>query len=336
MFTWFQNTLLDWFRIHGRHDLPWQNHSPYYTWLSEIMLQQTQVATVIPYFQKFIAHYPDIFALANAPIDEIFQFWAGLGYYHRAKNLATTAKIIALEYQGQFPQHIDALQALPGIGPSTAAAISSLAFNQADAIFDGNVKRVLARFFGVEGPINDKNIIKNLYFLAQECMPKAACCEYTQAIMDMGATCCKPKKPNCQSCPLHPKCMSFQSQKTDIIPGKAIRKKAKNMRYDFAVYFNQAGEIYLEQRQASGIWPNLWCFPMIETKGLGHRQIKHQLTHQNMEIHLHYRYHEALEGPWFNQMRIEKIALPKALSRVTTTIFLDVKSQLHGLHLLDH
>ncbi|NDH08913.1 MAG: A/G-specific adenine glycosylase [Gammaproteobacteria bacterium] len=329
MFNWFQDTLLAWFKTHGRHDLPWQNHSPYYTWLSEIMLQQTQVATVIPYFKKFTDHYPDIITLANASVDEVFQLWAGLGYYHRAKNLLATAKIIATEYQGQFPNDMKALQALPGIGPSTAAAIASLAFNQAHAIFDGNVKRVLARFFGVEGPINDKHIINNLFFLAQECMPNTNCSDYTQAIMDMGATCCKPKNPLCHNCPLHLKCMSFQEHKTAIIPGKAIRKKAQDIRYDFVVYYNQAGEIYLEQRTAEGIWPHLWCFPSIEQSSDGKRQIKHQLTHQRMEIHLHYLQNPALTGPWFNQANIDNLALPKALSRMTKVIFQDVKSALH-------
>lgn len=336
MFIWFQNNLLEWFKVNGRHDLPWQNHSPYYTWLSEIMLQQTQVATVIPYFQKFIERYPDIFSLANSTIDEVFQLWAGLGYYHRAKNLLATAKIITSKYQGEFPNDIEALKMLPGIGPSTAAAISSLAFNQSHAIFDGNVKRVLARFFGVEGAINDKNVIKNLFFLAQECMPKNNCSKYTQAIMDMGATCCKPKNPICENCPLHSKCISFQTQKTSSIPGKAIRKKMKTVRYDFALYYNQYGEIHFVQRDDSGIWPNLWCFPNIDTHKQGHRQIKHQLTHQLMDIHLHYQRNDDKNGPWFTQKSLEKIALPKALTKVITEIFLDVESQLHGLHLLDH
>ena len=336
MFSWFQNKLLAWFKTHGRHDLPWQNHSPYYTWLSEIMLQQTQVGTVIPYFNRFTEHYPDIVVLAQASIDEVFQLWAGLGYYHRAKNLLATANIIATTYQGQFPSEMKALEALPGIGPSTAAAIASLAFNQAHAIFDGNVKRVLARFFGIAGPINDKQIMKNLYDLAQECMPNTNCSAYTQAIMDMGATCCKPKHPLCHTCPLQAKCISFQEQKTTEIPGKAIRKKVQQRRYDFAIYYNQAGEIYLEQRIETGIWPNLWCFPSIETTKEGKRQIKHQLTHQSMTIHLHYSHNQTLSGPWFNHRAIDNLALPRAISRVIKAIFQDVESALHAAHQPDH
>jgi A/G-specific adenine glycosylase len=325
---YFQKTLLDWYQAHGRHDLPWQNQSPYHVWLSEIMLQQTQVATVLPYYHRFILLFPSIEQLAAAPIDEILKMWAGLGYYHRARNLHKTAQIIVGDYAGQFPPILNELKKLPGIGASTAAAILSQAFDLPFAILDGNVKRVLARFFGIESAIDDKNTLNALQALADACMPQQNCQAYTQAIMDMGATCCKPKNPQCARCPLQEKCQAFQLQKIETIPQKGKRLKRKEQQFDFMAYINDQQEVFLIQRPSSGIWPQLWCFP--EGKNdVVIAKTHHELTHIRMNIELHLEKIKSkvmpYQGVWVSENNCHQFGLPKAIENLITKIFLDVK-----------
>jgi A/G-specific adenine glycosylase len=336
--TYFQKTLLDWYQAHGRHDLPWQNQSPYHVWLSEIMLQQTQVATVLPYYHRFISLFPSIEHLATAPIDEILKMWAGLGYYHRARNLHKTAQIIIGDYAGQFPQTLNELKKLPGIGASTAAAILSQAFDLPFAILDGNVKRVLARFFGIESAIDDKNTLNALQALADECMPQKNCQAYTQAIMDMGATCCKPKNPQCTRCPLQEKCQAFQLQKIESIPQKGKTLKRKEQNFDFIAYINSQQEIFLVQRHDKGIWPQLWCFPEGKNDLLITRT-SHELTHIRMNIAVYLEEIKTSDAPnhgvWVSESNWHQFGLPKAIQSLITKAFLDVKSQEPKPHLAD-
>jgi A/G-specific adenine glycosylase len=317
----FQKALLDWFHSHGRHDLPWQNQSPYHVWLSEIMLQQTQVATVLSYYERFITAFPTLSDLATASEEQVFALWAGLGYYSRAKNLHQTAKIIHQQFNGQFPNTPDELLMLPGIGPSTCAAILSQAFHQPYAICDGNVKRVLGRYWGITD-------IKSYQKVADSCMPQQNCQRYTQAIMDMGATCCKNKVPLCNQCPLSSQCWAFQNQQVAQFPIKLKRIARKTVRYDFLGYHNAKGEYFWIKRSSKGIWPNLWCFPQIETQETGKIIHHHDLTHQKMEIHLHFmkKCEVDIEGKWLNLSQSEQLAIPQAFKVLLKAISLHVKS----------
>ena len=203
----FANRLIAWQKVHGRHNLPWQNNTdPYAIWVSEIMLQQTQVTAVIGYYSKFMQRFPNIASLANATQDEILQHWSGLGYYSRARNLHKAAQTIMHEHNSQFPQDFDTIQTLYGIGRSTAAAIASFAFNQIQTILDGNVKRVLARHFLVEGWPSSPKVEKQLWVLAEDLLPKQDMIAYTQGLMDLGATLCTRSKPKCNVCPLNNTC----------------------------------------------------------------------------------------------------------------------------------
>ena len=212
--------LLRWFKNNGRKNLPWQSTPPnvYHIWLSEIMLQQTQVITVIDYFNKFIACFPDLESLANAKEDEVMSNWAGLGYYSRARNLHKTAKIVASIHNGVFPQKYDEIVALPGIGPSTAGAILSLGSGLSTPILDGNVKRTLSRYHKVEGHYSSSKVMAELWRLAKHHTPQTNNAEYTQAIMDIGATICKPKNPLCENCPLASHCGACLSKEQDVYP----------------------------------------------------------------------------------------------------------------------
>lgn len=263
----FSQLLLDWYDLHGRKDLPWQfPRSPYRVWVSEIMLQQTQVQTVIPYFNRFIEHFPDIFLLANAEEDEVLSLWSGLGYYSRARNLHNTAKIISDQYNGVFPEDLSILVQLPGIGPSTAAAILSQAFNKPAAILDGNVKRVLSRFFLIEGWPEQAQVKKKLWGLASSCMPNERCADYTQAIMDLGATCCTNKNPQCLCCPVKNHCLAFHNKKQHLYPTKKIKKQRPILSQQFLVLHNRQNQVYLEKRPSTGLWGGLWCLPSINNQ----------------------------------------------------------------------
>lgn len=256
----FSHNVLTWFHQQGRKHLPWQqNKTPYRVWISEIMLQQTQVATVIPYYQRFMESFPTIIALANADEDTVLHHWTGLGYYARARNLHKTAKIISDQYNGEFPQEIEQVIALPGIGRSTAGAILSLALKKHHAILDGNVKRVLARSFLVEGHNGQAKFEKSLWPLAEQLTPNKEVEHYNQAMMDLGAMICTRSKPLCQQCPLQSNCFAFAGNEQANFPQKKP-KKSTPIRQTIMVIPRIANQVLMEKRPPSGIWGGLWCF----------------------------------------------------------------------------
>lgn len=260
----FQKELLAWFDVQGRKDLPWQQDiTPYRVWLSETMLQQTQVTTVIPYFQKFIAKFPNIESLANASIDDVLHHWAGLGYYARARNLHKTAQII--HQQQRFPDTLPELLALSGIGLSTAGAILSIAFNNSHPILDGNVKRVLTRYKGIQGWTGDSQINKQLWQHARELTPIERCADYTQAIMDLGATICTRSKPLCMACPLARDCVARSTDTVALLPTPKPKKILPVKSVIFLLLQNQQQQIFLEKRPPVGIWGGLWSLPEFDT-----------------------------------------------------------------------
>lgn len=259
--TDFSKRLITWQKLHGRHDLPWQNTTdPYAIWVSEIMLQQTQVSAVIGYYQKFMQRFPNIAALANATQDEVLQYWSGLGYYSRARNLHNAAQTIMDEHGGIFPNDFHIIQTLPGIGRSTAAAIASFAFNQVQTILDGNVKRVLARNFAVEGWTSSPKVEKTLWSLAESLLPKTEMVAYTQGLMDLGATLCTRSKPQCKRCPLSDSCMALKQSLVHVLPSPKPRKSIPEKNTTMLI-LHQGNQILLEKRPPSGIWGGLWSFP---------------------------------------------------------------------------
>lgn len=258
----FAQRLLRWFDQHGRKHLPWQNPiTPYRVWVSEIMLQQTQVETVIPYFERFIQSFPNIQRLAAAPIDEVLHHWTGLGYYARARNLHRCAQIIAADYAGEFPQDVNLIAELPGIGRSTAAAIASIAFEQPTAILDGNVKRVLARHSAISGWPAQPKVAEHLWRIAEGHMPKKRCRDYTQAVMDLGATVCTRSRPKCALCPVAEDCIALAEDNQTAYPGKKPAKDKPIKQAYLLLLQAPNGDILLERRPPHGIWGGLWCLP---------------------------------------------------------------------------
>jgi len=258
----FSKQLLNWHDQHGRHDLPWQqNITPYRVWISEIMLQQTQVATVIPYYQRFMQQFPDIQSLADAGIDSVLHLWTGLGYYARARNLHKAAQIVRDEHAGFFPDEIEQVIALPGIGRSTAAAILSISGNQHHAILDGNVKRVLSRFYAIAGWPGKKEVENQLWRKAEQLTPDKNTGQYTQAIMDLGATLCTRTKPRCADCAVAIDCKAYQSDTISDYPGKKPRKALPERESIMLLLSNGNNDVILQQRPPTGIWGGLWCLP---------------------------------------------------------------------------
>ena len=253
--------LLAWFDRHGRHDLPWQQpRSLYRVWISEIMLQQTQVSTVIPYFERFMDRFPDITRLAGASQDEVLHLWTGLGYYARARNLHQAAQQIRDQHQGQFPEDYDAVLALPGIGRSTAGAILAQALDQRHAILDGNVKRVLTRYHAIAGWPGTKAVENQLWELAEVATPPQRLADYTQAIMDLGATVCG-RKPDCAVCPLMGSCQAYAEGNPRAYPTPRPRKNLPVRETRMLILQNSEGLLLLEQRPPAGIWGGLWTLP---------------------------------------------------------------------------
>jgi A/G-specific adenine glycosylase len=255
----FAQKLVRWQRRDGRHGLPWQGtRDPYRVWLSEIMLQQTQVAAVVPYYARFLERFPDVGALAAATEDEVLRLWSGLGYYARGRNLLRAAQAVAA--RGGFPDTVEGLGELPGVGPSTAAAIAAFAFGRRAAILDGNVKRVLARRFGVEGE-------KAQWALAQDLLPAKHIETYTQALMDLGATVCTRANPACQRCPVAADCVALREDRVAELPAPRKRKPLP-LRHANWIVLTHRGAVHLERRPGSGIWGGLWCFPEGPARGL--------------------------------------------------------------------
>jgi A/G-specific adenine glycosylase len=265
----FAQRLLDWFAEHGRHTLPWQtNRTPYRVWISEVMLQQTQVATVIPYYERFMARFPDVHSLAKAPLDEVLHLWTGLGYYARARNLQACAKVLIQRYGGEFPQAIEAVMELPGIGRSTAGAILAISCEERHPILDGNVKRVMARVFGITGDPTSKDVLAALWAQSEACTPTQDVAAYTQGIMDLGATLCTRSRPACTVCPMNEGCVAAIEGRQAELPGRK-RKRTRRAREATLLIaqtgMNGATAVLVERRPASGLWGGLWSPPQFES-----------------------------------------------------------------------
>ena len=258
----FAGRLLAWWDVHGRKNLPWQQErTPYRVWIAEIMLQQTQVSTVVPYFERFVARFPDVRALADADLDEVLHLWSGLGYYARGRNLHRAAGIVAREHGGVFPDTVDAAQTLPGIGRSTAAAIVAQGYGRRAAILDANVKRVLARRHGVGGPVMSTAALDALWRLADAHTPAQRVADYTQAIMDLGATVCVRRRPRCQQCPVRADCQARVAGDPERYPERTPRRARRVERSRFFVVVDPQGACLVEQRPPRGIWGGLWSPP---------------------------------------------------------------------------
>ncbi|HLV38988.1 A/G-specific adenine glycosylase [Xanthomarina sp.] len=259
-------TLISWYS-NNKRDFPWRNTTnPYYIWLSEIILQQTQIKQGWPYYEAFVSNYPTVFHLANANESAILKLWQGLGYYSRARNLHATAKYIVAELDGVFPKTYKELLKLKGIGDYTASAIASICFNENTAVLDGNVYRFLARYFGIATPINTTTGFKTFKALAQDILDKKNPAEHNQAIMDFGSSQCSPSSPDCTVCPFNSTCVAFKEGTVASLPVKLKAKKPAKKYFNFLVFVSDFGETIIEKREGNGIWENLYQFPLIETK----------------------------------------------------------------------
>lgn len=340
----FQKKILNWFDKHGRKHLPWQeNKTPYRVWISEIMLQQTQVATVIPYYLRFMHRFPSVQSLADAHEDEVLHLWAGLGYYSRARNLHSAAKMIMQEFAGKFPDNFTDLQLLPGIGPSTAGAILAIAFNQQATILDGNVKRVLARFLGITDAINEKSVENKLWDVAVSYTPALRVADYTQAMMDLGATLCTRGKPACERCPLQKDCVAHALDIAEMLPKKKATRAIPVKEATFIVIKNKS-RVILCKRTTSGIWGGLWSLPEIagspdkkKIRVLLQRDFRltlkqydelkafrHTFSHYHLDIYpvvievdkAPLRVMEDDKQIWYNVSKPEPVGLPKPIQTI--------------------
>ncbi len=296
----FSDRVLAWYEQHGRKDLPWQHADAYGIWVSEVMLQQTQVQTVIPYFERFTRSFPEVVTLADAPLDEVLAHWSGLGYYARARNLHKAAQIIRDEHGGEFPDDAELVEALPGIGRSTAGAILSLAFGQRQPILDGNVKRVLARHGAIAGWPGKTAVLNELWEAAERRTPQRRVGAYTQAIMDLGATICRRSQPLCDACPIAVDCIVRINADIDNYPGRKL-SKVKPIRQTTMVMAISGRAVYMERRPPAGIWGGLWSLPEMNgdaVDGWCERVInggqvdieswavlRHSFSHYDLDIH---------------------------------------------------
>ncbi len=292
----FAQRVLVWFDQHGRKDLPWQQSvTPYRVWVSEIMLQQTQVATVIPYFERFMARFPRLPDLASADLNDVLHLWTGLGYYARGRNLHKAAQQCLAQHQGELPADIDALQALPGIGRSTAGAIMSLGFGRRAVILDGNVKRVLGRHQAISGDPAQAQVSQRYWQVAETFTPQDRVANYTQAMMDLGATLCTRRKPSCLICPVAEDCKALALDAVSLYPQK-LKKQSVPERAVWLLIYQRDDNVWLMQRPSSGIWGGLWSFPEQERplattalpEGISGQQLtpfKHVFSHFQLNIH---------------------------------------------------
>jgi len=294
----FAERLLRWWDVHGRKDLPWQHpRTPYRVWISEIMLQQTQVATVIPYFERWLRDFPDVATLAAAPLDAVLAHWSGLGYYARARNLHRAARLCVEAHGGELPLTADELAALPGIGLSTANAIISQATNRPAVVLDGNVRRVLARHAAIDGWTGAAAVQKRLWTEAEARLPAARGADYTQAVMDLGALLCTRIRPGCPDCPVRGDCAALLQDRVQELPGRKPPTRVGDRRIEMLILRDSHGRVLLERRPPAGIWGGLWCLPEGERladieERLGLRaaaplalpQIEHRLSHLRLSI----------------------------------------------------
>lgn len=342
----FSQRIIDWHHQFGRKTLPWQiDKSLYKTWVSEVMLQQTQVATVIPYFQKFMRAFPTVTYLANAPVDEVLHHWTGLGYYARARNLHKAAITIRDQHDGQFPEQFEQVLALSGVGRSTAGAILSLTLNQPWSILDGNVKRVLTRHQKVQGWTGEKKVENQLWQLADKLTPKSDVQIYNQAMMDMGAMICTRSKPKCEMCPVQDDCLAFQDGTMTDYPTPKAKKQIPVKTATMLAIINEQGEIQLIQRPPMGIWGGLWCFPeftdsekalqSLESLNISEYKV-HQLTSfRHTFSHYHFdispilvelkqampqQVMEQTGQLWYNPKQPQKVGLAAATKKILNNI----------------
>lgn len=300
----FAPAVVAWYQKHGRKDLPWQHDvNPYRVWVSEIMLQQTQVTTVLDYFARFMQALPDVQALAAAPLDEVLHLWTGLGYYTRARNLHKTAQYICTNCHGEFPRSAEILATLPGIGPSTAGAIASLSMGLRAPILDGNVKRVLARYSALKSYPGSSQASKQLWQLAERLTPQQDVAQYTQAMMDLGATLCTRKQPACSRCPVQKGCLAYQTEQQHLLPIARPRKVMPEKRISMPLLIDPSGSVLLYQRPATGLWGGLWSLPELDNIAqLDSLLQQHQLTLEQQQLltglrHTFSHFHLEIE-PW--------------------------------------
>lgn len=288
----FKKELINWYSINKR-DLPWRNtKNPYFIWLSEIILQQTQVKQGLPYYEAFIKQYPTIAMLANAPEDEVLKLWQGLGYYSRARNLHYTAKYITEELKGHFPDNYNTLITLKGVGDYTASAIASICFNEPTAVVDGNVYRFLSRLYGIDTPINSTKGQKEFKALASSLIDKQRPAVFNQAIMEFGARQCKPKSPDCTACPFIDSCIAYNERRIDQLPIKLKKTKVTKKHFNFIVCIDPEKNILFEQRTSKGIWQNLYQFPLIESeKSIGASEFHLLRTDETLLKGVSYEYY---------------------------------------------
>ena len=344
----FAETMVAWQKLHGRHHLPWQNtQDPYRVWLSEIMLQQTQVSTVLAYYEKFLQHFPTVADLAAAPQDKVMGLWSGLGYYSRARNLHQCAKDVMTRFDGQFPSTAAVLITLPGIGRSTAAAVASFCFSERVAIMDGNVKRVLTRVWAFEADLSVSQNEKALWQMAENALPtrqlKTAMPRYSQALMDLGATICLPRNPNCQACPVNQECQALAQGGPEKFPVKTRKVKRSSEVLWLLLAHNAKGEVWLEKRPTSGIWASLYSLPVFDSEA-SLREVfelqskpdasgdknaqtrdelqvavlpafKHVLTHKDLHCHvvkvkLKHKPKTPQSGAWWSEKKWADLGLP--------------------------
>ncbi len=334
-----------WQRRHGRRDLPWQGaRDPYRIWVSEIMLQQTQVATVIPYFERFMARFPDVEALARASEEEVMRHWSGLGYYARARNLHRGAQEVVARHGGRFPATAAEVEALPGIGRSTAAAILAFSTGARLAILDGNVKRVLARHFGVEGAVDSASVLRELWTLAESLLPARGIETYTQGLMDLGATVCGRSRPDCAACPVRDTCVALRDGRVAELPGRRPARAARVREVAMLVVVS-GGEVLLEKRPGSGIWGGLWSLPEAPpsldpvahaAKAMGVRAVaaealppfRHAFTHFTLAVtpwllrtgHRAARAREPSGSTWLALGEVRSAALPAPVKRLLASL----------------
>ncbi len=348
----FSDRLLAWWDVHGRKNLPWQHpRSAYAVWVSEIMLQQTQVATVIPYFERFMLRFPDLPALANASQDDVLSLWAGLGYYARGRNLHKAARVVMDELGGEIPNNHEGLTALPGIGDSTANAIISQAWDVPATVLDGNVRRVIARHDEIEGWAGKPAVHKVLWQAAKERLPGTRGADYTQAIMDLGASLCTRSNPGCSDCPVNQDCLAYKAGTTDLFPARRPKIKISERLMHMLIMCNEDGSVLLEKRPPAGIWGGLWSLPEAESEqvlasrfGLKANQftdlpeIEHRLTHMHIKIRPRIilteprpdRIESTQDERWFNVSEWSRAGLPKPVLTLLKQHQQEIKNDAHG------
>lgn len=333
----FATTVLNWQKDHGRHDLPWQlPATPYRVLVSEIMLQQTQVVTVIPYFERWVARFPSLEALAEATEDEVMAHWQGLGYYSRARNLHKAAKYLGDEYNYVFPNNLKELETIPGVGPYTAGAIRSFAFNEYGPIVDGNVKRFFCRLFGIEGQPNSGQVTKQLWKKAAELTPTEHNRSFAQGLLDIGATLCTPKQPKCSACPFTGHCVAFATDRQAELPTPKIKKQIPERDAHFILH-HKNNAIQLEKRIESGIWAALWCFPEVgepPPRAILAGEFKHTFSHFKMHGHIwqlqpavaEVNAHELEilgQRCWVTQQQLGEFGLPAPIKKIIPKLWPD-------------